>query len=240
MICILKLRTLIIIAFLAALAGLSPAWASDEVGWPRFTMSNGEQQTAGKAFAINWYRNRKLIITPLHILSPEAGYSHYVRPADVAREVSTLDVMDLLNQAVLASSRQPLLKTGWTVGQGTGDLSGDIMAFELSSSSRLKPFQLCATLPPKGTRVWVLSKEMNTSGYEPDRFAGTVSSGNASGLVVDMDSPLTALSSSGSPVINAKNELVGMMVGKADDTRQVIMAIPSTSILRRLYGEIGQ
>jgi hypothetical protein len=55
-----------------------------------------------------------------------------------------------------------------------------------------------------------------------------------------MDSPLTALSSSGSPVINAKNELVGMMVGKADDTRQVIMAIPCTSILRRLFGEIGQ
>ena len=227
-------------ALFAPTVGCSAALAADEVGWPRFKMANGEQQTAGKAFAVTWYRKRTLLIMPLHLLSPEAGYSHYVRPQDVSREVSSVDVMDLQNQSVLASSRQSLLKSGSTVGQGGGDLSSDLMAFELTSSCRLKPFQFYGGLAPRGTRVWVLSKEINTPGYEADRYAGTVSSANPSGLVIDMDGPVSALSSSGAPVINSKNELVGMMVGTGDDQRKVIMAIPSTSLLRRLYTEIGQ
>lgn len=238
----LSMRSFVISAALALLFVAPQAGAADEVGWPSFTMANGDKQTAGKACAINWYRNRKLIIMPLHILSPEAGYGHYVRAQDVAREVSNLDVLDLQQQSVLASSRKSLLKTGWTVGQGTGDLSGDIMAFELTSASscRLKPFRLSANLSPRGTKVWVLSKDQHSSSFEPDRYSGIVSSCNASGMVVDLDSPIVAISSSGSPVVNAQGELVGMMVGKADDERRVIMAIPSPSILKRIYNEIGQ
>jgi len=227
-------------ALAALLLTTLPALAGDEVGWPRLNLTTGEQHCAGKAFAVKWYRGRVLLLLPLHILSPEAGYSHYVMAQDVSSSVSSIDVLDLQMQSVLASSTKSLLKTGRTVGQSSGDLSGDVMAFELSSSSRLTPFMLCGTLPPVGTKVWILSKAANSRSATPDRYSGTISSSMNSGLVIKMDSPLSALSSSGSPVTNAKNELVGMMVGKQDEARMVIMAIPSTSLIKRIYAEIGQ
>ncbi len=221
-------------------SGMSPAFAVDQFGWPRFNLNDGQEHCAGKAFAVRWYRNRTLLLLPLHILSPEAEYSHYVAPQDVSKEVRSVDVLDLQQQSVLASSSTSLLKTGCTVGQGTGDLSGDLMAFELSSSSRLTPFNMLGTLAPVGTKVWVWSKDTESRSLSPDRYSGTISASSPSGLVLQMDAPVKAISSSGAPVVNAKNELVGMMVGKQDDRRMVIMAIPSSSLIRRLYSEIGQ
>lgn len=216
------------------------AQASDQLGWPSLNLANGEKHCAGKAFAVRWYKNRTLLLLPLHILSPEAGYSRYVDASEVSRVVRSIDVLDLQSQSVLASSSKSLLKTGCTAGQSRGDLSGDVMAFELNSSSRLTPFNMLGTLAPVGTKIWILSKEQGTSGLAPDRYAGTVVASNPTGLVMQMDAPVRALSSSGAPVVNAKNELVGMMVGKQDDSRMVIMAIPSSSLIRRIYSEIGQ
>lgn len=218
----------------------SQARASDQLGWPSLNLTNGQKHCAGKAFAVRWYKNRTLLVLPLHILSPEAGYSHYVDARDVSKEVRSIDVLDLQMQSVLASSTKPLLKTGCTVGQARGDLSGDVMAFELSSGSRLTPFNMLGTLAPVGTKIWILSKEQDKSGLAPDRYPGTVVASSQTGLVMQMDTPVRALSSSGSPVVNAKNELVGMMVGKQDDSRMVIMAIPSSSLIRRIFNEIGQ
>lgn len=122
-------------------------------------------------------------------------------------------MLDLQGQSVLASSSKSLLKTGCTVGRGTGDLSGDLMAFELSSSSRLTPFNMLGTLAPVGNKIWVLSKDKESSSLSPDRYSGTISSSIPTGLVVQMDAPVKAFASSGAPVVNAKNEMVGMMVG---------------------------
>lgn len=219
---------------------IGQARASDQLGWPSLNLTSGEKHCAGKAFAVRWYKNRTLLLLPLHILSPEAGYSHYVDPKDVSKEVRSIDVLDLQRQSVLASSSKSLLKTGCTAGQSRGDLSGDVMAFELSYGSRLTPFNMLGTQAPVGTKVWVLSKDWNSTSLTPDRYAGTVAASNPTGLVVQMDAPVKALSSSGSPVVNDKNELVGMMVGKQDDSRMVIMAIPSSSLIRRIYSEIGQ
>lgn len=221
-------------------SGISPAFAVDQFGWPRFNLNDGQEHCVGKAFAVRWYRNRTLLLLPLHILSPEAEYSHYVAPQDVSKEVRSIDLLDLQRQSVLASSSKSLLKTGWTVGRGTGDLSGDLMAFELSSSSRLTPFNMLGTLAPVGTKVWVWSKDTESRSLSPDRYSGTISVSSPTGLVVQMDAPVKAFSSSGAPVVNAKNELVGMMVGTQDDRRMVIMAIPSSSLIRRVYNEIGQ
>lgn len=216
-----------------------PTLAVDELGWPEFRLKNGETYCAGKAFAVRWYKGRTLLVMPLHLLSPEAGCSHYVRPEDIPRELETLKILDLERQSTLATAGKYLMKTGATAGQNTGDLSADLMAFELPMSSRLTPFSLFYGQAPVGTKVTVLSK-FEDSSSQPTRYTGTVSSSRPTGLVVNMDAPVTALSSSGSPVVNAKNELVGMMVGKRDDERKVIMAIPSSSMIRRMYAEIGQ
>jgi hypothetical protein len=59
------------------------------------------------------------------------------------------------------------------------------------------------------------------------------------GITVRLDQSLDAFSSSGSPVVNEKNELVGMLVGTGDDARTIINLAPSTGIYQRLYAEMG-
>jgi len=214
--------------------------SASPVGVPKFHMRDGNTQCAGRAFAIQWFKGRKLLLMPLHLLGPGAGYPVYIEPQNVNREVTSLEVMDLTLGSVVTTASNSLLKTGVPVEKAQGDLSGDLMAFELPQHTNMPLLALCPTLVPIGTKVWVLSKEMNATSREVDRYPGTVIKAYPSGVTIQMDGSLKALSSSGAPVVNAKNEVVCMMVGKQDLTRTVVMGIPSTSIYARLYREIGQ
>lgn len=233
------MRALPFLLTVVALSVALPAYAVEELGWPQFHLTNGDVHCAGKAFAVRWYRGRSLLLMPLHLLSPEAAYKRYISPQEVGREVASLEILDLRSFQPIATAGKCLLKTGATVGQNSGDLSDDLMAFEAPTSSRLTPFNIFYGQVPVGTKVTVLAS-LKGSSDQPTRYTGVVASSKPVGISINMDRPLTALSCSGAPIVNAKNELVGMMVGKRDDTRTVVMAIPSSSLIRRLYAEIGQ
>jgi hypothetical protein len=210
------------------------------VGVPQFHIKDGHIHAIGKAFGIQWFRNKKLLIAPLHLLGPEGGYPVYIEAQDVPDQVLSVDVLDLKQEGIVATAGRGLLSKGLPVEKAQGDLSGDMMAFELTSNSRLPLLPLAPSLVPVGTKVWVLTKNQPATTLEADRFPGTVIRSFPSGVTIQMDGTLTALASSGSPVVNAKNELVCMMVGKRDLQRTVVMGIPSTVIYARLYKELGR
>jgi hypothetical protein len=85
-----------------------------------------------------------------------------------------------------------------------------------------------------------LSKVKPASDNSPDRFSGKVIDATPTGVVVALDSPLTALASSGSPIVNAENQMVAMLVGTNSGNRTIISGAPSTSIYLRLCHEIGR
>lgn len=231
--CLSALLTIFFTA--AALPGL----ALDQVGLPEFKLVSGEKFSSGKAFAVRWYRGRSLLLMPLHLLSPEGGCSHYVKPAEIASEVSHLQVYDLSMRSVLAVAGTPLLKSGASTEQSTGSMSGDLMAFELPPSSRLTPFDMLFALAPVGTKIAILSKAGDSS-VQPTCYRGTITRASRTGLIIKLNYPLAALSSSGAPVVDAQNKLVGMVVGVLDDARTTIVAIPSSTMVSRIYAEIGK
>lgn len=228
-------------ALLAAFCTVTtlPVLALDQVGLPEFQMSNGEKLCPGKAFAVRWYRGRTLLLMPLHLLAPESGLSHYVKPADIASEVSKLQVYDFQMRSVLAVAGQPVLKSGASTAVATGSMGDDLMAFELPSSSRLTPFDLFFGLAPRGTRVTILSKAGDSS-VQPTGYSGTVTMSSRSGLIIKLNYPLTALASSGAPVVDAQNKVVGMVVGMGDDERKTVVAIPSSTMISRIYADTGK
>jgi hypothetical protein len=57
---------------------------------------------------------------------------------------------------------------------------------------------------------------------------------------VALDSPLTALASSGSPIVDAQNQVVAMLVGTNGGNRTSVSGAPSISIYKRLLRELGQ
>jgi hypothetical protein len=114
------------------------------------------------------------------------------------------------------------------------------MAFDLPNAGSLALFGLSTQLPAVGTKVWVLSKSANSRDTEADRYAGTVTQSSLKGIDVSLDESLDAPSSSGSPLVDARNDLVGMLIGTGNDARTIINASPAACIYRRLYTEIGK
>jgi hypothetical protein len=214
--------------------------ASDSVGVPLFHFRDGTTHTAGKAFAVKWFNNKNVLICPLHLLGPAGGYDKYVDPRFVPDVIESVEVMDLQKRDVLATAKRGLLRKGSPVEKASGDLCDDLMAFDLPNAGSLTLFGLSAQLPAVGTRVWVLSKTANSRSSEADRYAGTVIESSLKGIDVKLDEPLDAPASSGSPVVDANSDLVGMLVGTGNDARTIIDAAPAAGIYRRLYTEIGK
>jgi hypothetical protein len=236
-------RVLTVIAFLflglPIVATAQPYGSQSPVGLPVFHFTDGGTHCAGKAFAIQWFRNRKLLLMPLHLLGPGGGYPTYILPQNVPEAVKSVDVMSLSGDRLIVTAKPGLLRTGTPCEKASGNLSEDLMAFELPSSCQLPLLPLSRALVPVGTRVWVLSKVTPAKDNSPDRYPGKVVSAFPTGVTIVMDSPLTALASSGAPIVNSQNELVAMMVGKSGDRRIVIMGAPSTSLYQKLYRELS-
>ena len=237
-------KLLIVIVFLISslpLAVIAQSSSSQSpVGIPFFHMADGSTHTAGKTFGIQWFHDRKLLLMPLHLLGPTGGYPTYVLPQNVPEAVSSVDVMSLSEDRIIETAKPGLLRKGSPVEKNSGNLTDDLMAFELPYNCSLPLLSLCPTLVPKGTKVWVLSKVKPASDNLPDKFSGMVVDASPTGIRVALDNPLTALASSGSPIVDAQNQLVAMLVGTNNGNRTSVSGAPSTSINKRLLREIGQ
>jgi hypothetical protein len=237
-------KLLIVIVFLISSLPLAviaqSASTQSPVGIPFFHMADGSTNIAGKAFGIQWFHNRKLLLMPLHLLGPSGGYPTYVLPQNVPEAVSSVDVMSLSEDRIIDTAKPGLLRKGSPVEKNSGNLTDDLMAFELPYNCSLPLLPLCPTLVPVGTKVWVLSKVKPASDNSPDKFSGKVVSASPSGIRVALDSPLTALASSGSPIVDAQNQVVAMLVGTNGGNRTSVSGAPSISIYKRLLRELGQ
>ncbi|MBX9693304.1 MAG: hypothetical protein K2Z81_13030 [Cyanobacteria bacterium] len=205
------------------------------VGQPVVHLANGDSYSAGKAFAIRWFRGRTILVSPLHLLGPAGGLEHYIEPTRISAEVREIEVRDLFDRSTLVRVNKSLLTTGIPVEKGTGDVSTDLMAFEIQGSCSLHVFNLSATLPAVGTRVHLATCERGSSGVR--YFKGVITKSSNTGLVIKMNEDLQPGASSGAPVIDDKNQLVAMMVGH--QTNELIVAVPVNRIYERLYKVLG-
>lgn len=215
-------------------------YGGTQVGVPKFNFKDGTSHTAGKAFGVAWFKGRKLLLAPYHCLGPAGGYSHYIDPKVLPDMITSVDVLNLQGSSVVATAGRELLKWACPVEHSNGDLSGDMIAFELPPRTSLPVLALTDQLVAPKSRVFVLTRADRSSSLSADRYGGTVESCYRTALVVKMDQPIDAMGSSGSPVVNDKGQLVGMMVGVMDDGRKTACCIPSQTIYRRLMAEVGQ
>ncbi len=191
------------------------------------TDQNGQSLgTAGKGFALK-VGGRDILITTAH------GICEIYGPT---AEPSTS--LDKIGSVVLRNFAEKEIATaGKCLSVGTRDAgyATDLLAFELPPGVQMQSMYLSPSLPAKGMRVWVLSKEGANFSTNPavDKYPGTVESATNSALNVRLDRALTAYHSSGSPVIDSKNQVVGMLCGISDD-RKNIGCSPCLAIWQRL------
>ncbi|MCC6979067.1 MAG: trypsin-like peptidase domain-containing protein [Candidatus Melainabacteria bacterium] len=180
---------------------------------------------AGKGFAVR-IAGRDYFLTTAHGMCEGMGGT----PQSVLEQIGSPSLRSFTREDLGTAGRSLL------VGSIDGRLDSDVMVFEISYSVRLQPLSIAPTLPAVGTRVWVLSKdgENFSNNSSVDKFAGTVSTSSMSGIFVKLDGPLTALHSSGSPVVDAKNQVVGMVCGTGAE-RKSVGCNPALAIYQRLY-----
>ncbi len=182
--------------------------------------------TAGKGFALRIGSN-DILITTAHGICELCGPT-----TDPQTALSKIGSVVLLNFA-----EKEIAKAGkcLVVGSPDGGYNSDLLAFELPPGTQIQSMYLAPGLPPVGSKVWVLSKEGHNFSTDPavDKYPGTVESATISEIAVRMDKPLSAYHASGSPVINSKNQVVGMLCATGDG-RKSIGCNPGLAIWQRL------
>lgn len=249
----LKVRKCKKSGFLLGVAGLlsfvsffSPfcSWAQSGgygvVGVPRFVFNDGTTLVVGKVFVVAWSGARTFAVTVLHLLGPEGGYTHYVPAAEVGHQVNSVEILDLQGGSVMATARKAVLRSGVPVELNGGDPGDDLVAFECTNAGRMAKLTLSRQACPVGARVWLYTKADMSGSQACDRYMGVVQNSDAETITIKLQRPLDATSSSGSPVLNDKNELVGMMVGRQDDTRTTFVCIQGSSIYQKIAKDAGQ
>ena len=238
----IKRAFLIASVTLCAAISPSPSRADDYtvVGVPRFNLADGSAHMSGKAFVVQWFRNRSLMVMPMHLLAPSGGYHSYISAADIPNTVRSVDLLDLNRSAVMASADRSLLSDSVPVEKNGGNMSLDLIAFEVRNAGRATKLALAGTPITVGSKAWVLTRTDNSSSSGCDRYAGTVIRSKTDDLSIRLDRPLDAHGSSGSPVVDARGQLIGMMVGMEDQERTIAMCLPAPFIYQKLYKAAGQ
>lgn len=103
-----------------------------------------------------------------------------------------------------------------------GGYTSDLLVYELTGASGT--YSLSSTLPRVGSKVWIVSSE---------KVSGVVTDATPEAVIVKLDRTLTALHSSGSPVVDDRGNVVGMLVGTGEG-RTVISCNPAVAILSKL------
>jgi hypothetical protein len=176
--------------------------------------------TAGKGFAAN-VAGRNVLVTTAH------GLSQLMGSEDTEANLANLGTLTMMNLA-----GQEIGNAGECVLHGSQGL--DLLMFDLPAGG-MQSFSMAPESPAIGTHIWVLSKNgQNFSGTNGvDRFAGTVVQSLPGSFGARMETPLTAMHSSGSPVVDEHNNVVGMLTGVSSN-RGLIEGIPATAITQSL------
>jgi hypothetical protein len=209
------------------------------LGIVRFYDKQGTILTSAKAFGIQWFHGKKLLLCPCQSVAPSSSQPVGTDVKDLWPKVASGEVYDLKEESVVAttgralSSGKPLLNS-----HSDNDWTQDMMAFDLQSNPHLPLLPIAPSLVPLGTRVWVLSRESPPTSRDAERFPGTVTMSKPGGIAVTLARKLMDAGTTGAPIVNAKNEMVGMLIGFQGNEHLVIVGIPSTAIYARLWKDV--
>jgi hypothetical protein len=181
---------------------------------PAFLLKDGREVEAGTAFGAKLDNGKTVLLSVLHLLGEAGGLEKDIPAAQVPDVVKTVELYDMGYEKLYGEAGRGLLRDGYPLGsQGDDeDCSGDLIAFELPSQSGVAALPLAAQNPKVGETVWVVGKVYTHDGPVADRYEGTISEVTEKFIDVDMDVPFEVAGFSGAPVVNARGEVVGIVV----------------------------
>jgi hypothetical protein len=226
-----------IVLFIACAATKAEAQvprATDTICQPEYVLTDGRTFSAGKASAVHLPNSQKtVLISVMHVFGPDGGLDVAIPASKLPRLVSKVNLLDPANDAEIGHAGTELLSSG-EGHAADGDDSKDLVAFELVARYPRKILSLSSKPAAIGSKCWLITY---VDGNIPGEYSGVVVASSPTDMAFKPDQNVVTHATSGSPVVNALGEVIGLLVGH-DKTGQ-IWCNPGYRIRQRLDAEIS-
>lgn len=203
-----------------------------EKAWfrPVFDTEDGDLE-AGSAFVAEIAPGDYVVATAFHLLGKAGGLSRDYRWNEVTGRVRGLSGRPGGHRV---RTTRPLTLNGAISLDKTDHPSRDLALFPLSGDARTHVLKLGENAKA-GDRVWLVAEVVNRNANQRRHVARVVES-SPSGLVyVFDDAGLDLRATSGAPIVNASNEVVGVNLGGGKQDGQTLGLAAPVSGVRYAY-----
>lgn len=197
-----------------------PKLSSQAVGHPRFIKKDGQIWSAGTAFFTSDKEGKPLLLTAHHLLGPSGGLAKEIPASEVAAQIKTVRFSDLENRFVSGSATQTVSLTPMPPTKSAADESGDMEAFRFTpeAGQEIPTLPLAAENAKFNESLWLVGRAIGEK-RPGDKglvlYPARAVLSEDKRLVIQLRNPVAVRGFSGAPVVNARGEVVGMLLSSS-------------------------
>ena len=182
---------------------------------PTFNCNSGQIQ-AGTAFVVEiGDRRSPVLVSALHLLGPDGGLPKKIKPANIDRELQSIELFGLFDDELVAAVSPRTLEMRESAPLGEASKYGDVMAFELDRDVQVGKLKLANSMPEVNEPVWMAGQILDgapmTKKLHVGQFLGIDYEGDF--VVQFANRQLELQATSGAPILNAAGEVVAINLG---------------------------
>jgi hypothetical protein len=178
-----------------------------------FLLSDGRSFKAGTAVCVRTAPGAKpLMLTALHLFGPAGGLKRDIAPGELDKQVRAAAATDLAGKQLLVKAQGTATHSGYPM-TAQGDVSGDVVAFRMAPASKAAVLPLAPNATLEDSWLWLVGDVAGSKTPCQRLFPARVEVRGSTSTTVEFreDFPLTAFS--GAPLVNARGEVAGLLIG---------------------------
>jgi hypothetical protein len=180
---------------------------------PAIFLTDGATIEAGTASAVRVKPGAApILVTALHLFGTAGGYSRELSPPELKTQVKAILLTRIEGGEPVAAARTALRTTGPPLSDDDPNVGNDVAAFALLPRSQVVALELASKSARPGEWVWLVGDVYNHEPQQQRLFAGQVLVSGSGGTVVRFRQQFPLRGFSGAPVINAKKQVIGILI----------------------------
>lgn len=195
-----------------------PVVAKNTALRPTFILNGREPLQAGTAVLARTRPGAQpVMLTALHLLGEAGGLEEEVSPAKIDAVVREVRLRPIQGGAPVALARGGVRKTGAALSGENTDVSQDLAAFRVTRNAGATVLDLATSNPRMGEWVWLVGDEISHKPQTQRLFPARVTIVTDQVGVLNFERAFELQAFSGAPLVNAKKQVVGLLIGGDGD-----------------------
>lgn len=200
---------------------------------PTFVLRSGGDYSAGTAVAVRLKPGGEpILLTALHLLGPAGGLERDLAPGEIDGMVREVRLSRIAGGQPVARARGSLIRSGGALRAEDPGVARDVAAFKLLPGSKVNALPLAERNPGFGEAVWLVGDVVTHEPQVQRLFPARVMVASPEGTAIRFQEEFPLQAFSGAPVINARREVVGLLIAGGGGGMGIIN--PAGTIRERL------